>query len=115
MRGFEPNSLGGFYTPDEGSNRPRGGDARAITTAELVFPMPLIEDSSNIRLSWFVDGGNIYANLDDVDPSAFRIATGLGFSWITPVGPLAFSFSRPIKTEKGDKTQSFQFSLGVPF
>lgn len=115
VRGFEPNSLGGFYTPDEGSNRPRGGDARAITTAELVFPMPLIEDSSNIRLSWFVDGGNIYANLDDVDPSAFRIATGLGFSWITPVGPLAFSFSRPIKTEKGDKTQSFQFSLGVPF
>jgi outer membrane protein insertion porin family len=115
VRGFEPNSLGGFYQPEEGSTRPRGGDARAITTAELVFPMPLIEDSSNIRLSWFVDGGNIYSTLDDVDPSDFRIATGLGFSWITPVGPLAFSFSRAIKSEKEDKLQSFQFSLGVPF
>lgn len=115
VRGFEPNSLGGFYRPDEGSTRPRGGDARAITTAELVFPMPLIEDSSNIRLSWFVDGGNIYSTLNDVEPGEFRIATGLGFSWITPVGPLAFSFSRALKSEKEDKLQSFQFSLGVPF
>jgi len=115
VRGFEPNSLGGFYTPAEGSNRPRGGDARAVTSAELVFPMPLVEDSSNIRLSWFVDAGNIYSSLDDLDPSEFRVATGLGFSWITPVGPLAFSISKPLKSESEDKLQSFQFSLGMPF
>ena len=112
VRGFDPNSLGGYY---EDINRPRGGDARVLTSAEIVFPMPLIEDSSNLRLSLFFDAGNIFETLEDVETSEFRSATGLAFAWITPVGPLAFSFSKPVHYKKDDKLQSFQFSLGVPF
>lgn len=116
VRGFEPNSLGEHYDLTlDGSNRPKGGDARTLFSAELVFPMPLIEDSSNLRLSWFFDAGNIFSELDAFDSAQLRSATGLAFSWLTPVGPLAFSFSKPIHYEAGDKLQSFQFSLGVPF
>ncbi|WP_044411286.1 outer membrane protein assembly factor BamA [Thiomicrospira microaerophila] len=112
VRGFDPNSLGGYYTD---VNRPRGADVRTLTGAEIVFPMPLIEDSSNLRLSLFFDAGYVFDELKDVSVSDFRSATGLAFSWLTPVGPLAFSFSRPVHYEKGDRLQSFQFSLGMPF
>lgn len=112
VRGFEPNSLGGYYAD---VNRPKGGDIRTLTSAEIVFPMPLIEDSSNLRLSWFFDAGNVFVAPEDVKLSEFRSATGLAFAWITPVGPLAFSFSKPIHYEDDDELQSFQFSLGVPF
>lgn len=112
VRGFDPNSLGGYYTD---VNRPRGGDTRVLTTAEIVFPMPLVEDSSNLRLSLFFDAGNVFDELGDIETSEFRSATGLAFSWLTPVGPLAFSFSRPVHYQTGDRLQSFQFSLGMPF
>ena len=112
VRGFDPNSLGEY---DPKINRPSGADVRTLTGAEIVFPMPLIEDSSNLRLSLFFDAGYIFDELKDVSTSDFRSATGLAFSWITPVGPLAFSFSRPVHYEKGDRLQSFQFSLGMPF
>lgn len=112
VRGFEPNSLGGYY---QDVDRPKGGDIRTLTGAEVVFPMPFIEDSSNLRLSLFFDAGNVFARPEDVELSEFRTSTGFAFSWITPVGPLAFSFAKPVKYEKDDKLQSFQFSLGVPF
>lgn len=116
VRGFEPNSLGDYYDLTlDGSNRPKGGDARTLFSTELVFPMPLIEDSSNLRLSWFFDAGNIFSAIDEFESAQLRSATGLAFSWLTPVGPLAFSFSKPIHYKKEDQLQSFQFSLGVPF
>lgn len=111
LRGFDPNSLGGYNEV----NRPKGADVRTLTGAEIVFPMPLIEDSSNLRLSLFFDAGYIFDGLDQVSVAEFRSATGLAFSWLTPVGPLAFSFSRPVHYESSDRLQSFQFSLGMPF
>ncbi|WP_232023368.1 outer membrane protein assembly factor BamA [Thiomicrorhabdus aquaedulcis] len=114
VRGFEPNSLGDLYDlTANGSDRPRGGSTRVISTAALVFPMPLIEDSSNLRLSVFFDAGNVFNTFDQIDLGELRSSVGLGFSWITPVGPLSFSFAQPVAYEKSDDTQTFQFNLGM--
>lgn len=116
VRGFEPNSLGGYYNyATEGSDRPKGGDVKIATTAALLLPVPFIEDSSNIRISLFVDAGNVYTGINNIEVDELRSAAGIGFSWITPVGPLSFSFSQPIKYTSSDETQSFQFSLGAGF
>ena len=116
VRGFEPNSLGGNYNlVDDGSDRPKGGDFKIATTAAILLPVPFIEDSSNIRISLFVDAGNIFSGLDNVELGELRSAAGVGVSWITPVGPLSFSFAQPIGYTSTDKTQSFQFSLGAGF
>lgn len=114
VRGYEPNSLGGYYQNSR-YKRAKGGDVKALTNAELIFPMPLIKDSSNLRLSLFVDSGYIFDELDDIKFNEFRSSYGIGFAWITPVGPLAFSLARPLKYEKDDELQSFQFSLGTNF
>lgn len=116
VRGFEPNSLGANYVEaNDGSDRPIGGAVKIATTVALVLPIPFIEDSSNIRMSIFFDAGNVFTDLDTVKVGEFRSAVGLGFSWITPVGPLSFSFSRPVGYDSTDETQSFQFSLGAGF
>ncbi len=116
VRGFEPNSLGANYVKAiDGSDRPIGGAVKIATTAALVLPIPFIEDSSNIRMSFFFDAGNVFSDIDTVELGEFRSALGVGFSWITPVGPLAFSLARPVSYDELDETQSFQFSLGRGF
>ena len=116
VRGFEPNSIGPRYNiNDHGTDRPMGGAARLITTAALNLPIPFIEDSSNQRLSLFVDAGSVYDNVESINTSDIRASAGIGFSWITPVGPLTFSLAKAIKSQEEDRTQVFEFTLGTGF
>lgn len=116
VRGFEPNSLGRNYVESiDGTTRPVGGAVKIATTAAMVLPIPFIEDSSNMRMSLFFDAGNVFSDLDTVDVGEFRSAIGVGISWITPVGPLSFSFSRAVGYDSTDELQSFQFVLGTGF
>ncbi|MEA1988928.1 MAG: outer membrane protein assembly factor BamA [Pseudomonadota bacterium] len=117
VRGFEPNSLGPRYSlTDDGSDRPTGGSVKLTGTAAVVLPVPFIEDSSNARLSWFFDFGNVFSDFDAVELGELRTSTGLGVSWITPVGPLTFSIARPIAySDADDELQTFQFTLGGGF
>jgi len=43
-----------------------------------------------------------------------RYSSGLAFNWYSPVGPLSFSYAIPLNDKPGDRTESFQFTLGVP-
>src|SRR2546427_5708404 len=44
----------------------------------------------------------------------FRSAsTGLGISWISPLGPLRLAFAQPIRKQTGDKIQRLQFQIGT--
>lgn len=114
VRGYEPNSLGPRYdATTDGSSDPTGGSVRIISNAEIIFPMPFVEDSSNLRLSLFADAGNVFNGIDAVKLPEFRASTGFGIAWITPVGPLSFSFAKALNDVKGDDTQVFQFNLGV--
>ena len=115
VRGYEPNSLGENYDLEiDGSDRPIGGSTRVVTSAALVFPMPFIDDSSNIRFSMFFDAGNVFTKGTSVDLGELRTSVGIGLSWITPVGPLSFSLANPISYTEDDELQTFQFNLGVP-
>jgi outer membrane protein insertion porin family len=115
VRGYEPNSLGAHYdSVIDGSSRPIGGTSRVVSTFALVMPMPFIDDSSNMRISMFYDAGNVFADVNDIEVGELRTSAGIGVSWITPVGPLAFSFAQPLNYTKDDKLQSFQFNLGIP-
>nr|WP_223260851.1 outer membrane protein assembly factor BamA [Hydrogenovibrio crunogenus] len=115
VRGFEPNSLGPRYDATiDGSTDPIGGSLRIVTNAEVTFPMPFVEDSGNLRLSLFVDAGNVFSDASAVKLPEFRSAAGLGVAWITPVGPLAFSLAKALNYQDTDRTQVFQFNLGVP-
>lgn len=114
LRGYKSRSIGPIdkATPFD----PIGGSKRILTSLEYFFPAPgAAEGNNKLKLSLFVDGGMVYGPEEDVDLSTMRYTAGLSVSWFTAVGPLRLSFSTPLNEEPGDDTESFQFSIGVPF
>ncbi|VAW74445.1 Outer membrane protein assembly factor YaeT [hydrothermal vent metagenome] len=111
VRGFDDNSLG----PRDSNDRPIGGAFKVLTSLELIFPPPFATNSKALRVSAFVDAGNVYGDVDDYDSGTLRVSGGLSLIWISPVGPIRLSFAAPIKEFQGDRTQVVQFSLGNAF
>jgi len=111
VRGYESNSLG----PRDSSNNVLGGNKRVITNAELMMPFPGMGKEKSVRLSAFLDGGAVYGSGDLPGSAGMRFSTGLALTWLSPVGPLKFSYGMPIDRQPQDKVQRFQFTLGTIF
>lgn len=120
VRGYEANSLGPLATnaPNDSSDPdPFGGNLLTEGSIELIFPTPFAGDSRSMRTLFFIDGGQVFDADRGYDPDLgeLRFSAGVGFQWITAVGPLAFSLAKPLNDKPGDDTQVFQFSLGQSF
>ncbi|HHF7115558.1 TPA: outer membrane protein assembly factor BamA [Haemophilus influenzae] len=111
-----------------------GGNAIATASAELIVPTPFVSDKSQntVRTSLFVDAAsvwntkwksdknglesNVLKDLPDYGKSSrIRASTGVGFQWQSPIGPLVFSYAKPIKKYENDDVEQFQFSIGGSF
>lgn len=114
VRGYKSRSLGPRDSKEPFD--PIGGDRRVLANMELLFPLPgaTQQDAKSMRLSWFVDGGQVYGPGQTLDLGELRYSTGLAFNWLSPVGPLAFSYAFPLNEKPGDQVERFQFTLGVP-
>jgi outer membrane protein insertion porin family len=113
VRGFESSSLG---PRDSGvNNDPIGGSARLIGNAELQFPFPGAGNDRTLRWFTFFDAGNVFDEGQKIRVADLRYSTGLGLSWISPVGPLKLSYGKALNAKAEDKKQSFQFQLGTGF
>lgn len=120
VRGFEANSLGNrvdtnkTWTDDDD---PFGGNVLTEGSLELIVPTPFAGDTRSMRTAFFLDAGQVFDTARGFDPEfgEIRASVGVGFQWITVVGPLAFSLAKPITDKSGDETQVFQFSLGQSF
>ena len=42
-------------------------------------------------------------------------AVVVGIDWLTPVGPLTFTFAHPVTKEPTDIEQTFRFNIGTSF
>ena len=129
VRGYESNSLGPRdIDPDTGERTGLaiGGNMRVTAGADYIFPIPFMEKPpSSLRLSAFLDIGNVF--LDGVptfdaaeDETGFQIdqlrsSVGLSLVWVSPIGPLRFSYARTINDVPGDDLRAFQFSIGSFF
>ncbi|PID49545.1 MAG: outer membrane protein assembly factor BamA [Proteobacteria bacterium] len=111
VRGFDSNSLG----PRDSKGDPKGGDLLVTTTAEVLFPMPLATDVKSVKMSAFVDAGNVFDSTDAFDSGELRYSAGLGVVWLSPLGPLEVSYAKALNTKENDKEQTFQFSIGASF
>lgn len=120
VRGYQGNSLGRRATNNENDFSdpdPFGGNLLTEGSLELIVPTPFAGDTRSMRTSFFVDAGQVFDPERGFDPNLdeVRLSAGIGFQWITAVGPLAFSLAKPLNDEPGDDTQVFQFSLGQTF
>jgi len=112
LRGFEAGKIGPIDNNDY-----VGGNY--ISTANFNAKLPEILPSfQNTDLSFFIDVANVWGVDYDssVDEnSLIRSATGLAIDIFTPIGPLNFSFSKPITKKSSDTTENFRFNLGTTF
>jgi outer membrane protein insertion porin family len=114
VRGYKASSLGPITRDaSTGTDYRIGGNRRVIGNAELLWGIPGMEKS--FRMGWFFDAGQVYGNDAAQSSSGLRYSTGISASWISPIGPLKFSFGRPLKKQESDKTESFQFQMGTTF
>ena len=112
LRGFEKGKIG----PVDNSDYVGGNYVSAINFSTSL--PTLLSTVENVDFSYFIDIANVWGvDYDDSinDSNAFRSSTGLGLDWLTPVGPLSFSFTKPITKKATDKTESFRFNLGTTF
>ena len=112
VRGYKASSLGP-YEINDGDEERLGGNRRVVANAELLWALPGMEKS--FRIGMFFDAGQVYAKGEKLDLGDLRYSTGISAAWISPIGPLKFSYGVPLNKEDGDKTESFQFQLGTTF
>ncbi len=111
VRGFEANTLG----PRDSNGDPMGGDLKMVGNAEIILPVPFAPNTRSVRLTSFVDIGNVYGPNQDFDVGDLRSAVGVSAVWLSPLGAMTVSIAAPLKKESTDDTQSFQFTFGTSF
>ena len=141
VRGYESGTLGPKVYDEYGEKISYGGNKKANVSAELLFPMPGIKDARTVRLSLFADAGSVWDGKTYTDRSSnnyynggaaqnvyglgsshkstfkeeLRASAGAAVTWLSPLGPMKFSYAYPFKKKEGDEIQRFQFQLGTTF
>ena len=144
VRGYESGSLGPKFKTKytdgtlSSSVSSYGGNYKAYAGAELLFPLPGIKDQRTVRLSLFADAGSVWdgrtynsAPYSSSNPNGtngayagehkstfsneLRYSAGAAVTWLSPLGPMKFSYAYPIKKKPEDQIQRFQFQLGTTF
>ncbi len=111
LRGFESGKIG----PKDGSQFIGGNYGTAVN---LSVNLPnIISEYENLDLSVFIDAANLWhVDYDQsLDVDSLRSSTGISANWFTPVGPLSFSYSIPLKSESSDIEEKFRFQIGTSF
>ena len=68
-----------------------------------------------MRMSLFFDTGSVFADINAYDGNELRQSAGVSLLWLSPLGPLSFSYAEPLNDQPGDRTENFQFTLGTFF
>lgn len=118
IRGFKYNGIG----PRDGANAEAvGGNYFAVARFEADFPLGLPEEYG-LTGGVFLDVGSVWGVQNSVasgtlvgEKFAPRAAVGLSVLWGSPIGPLRFNFSKALKKESFDQTQSFDLSISTRF
>ena len=112
LRGFEKGKVG----PIENSDYVGGN---YVSTLNLSTNLPRIFTTlENLDFSYFIDVANVWgvdydSSIDD--SNTIRSSTGIAIEFLSPVGPLSFSFTQPLTKHSTDKTETFRFNLGTTF
>tara|TARA_B100000575_G_scaffold77665_1_gene60803 strand:+ start:2487 stop:4733 length:2247 start_codon:yes stop_codon:yes gene_type:complete len=111
LRGFESGKIG----PKDGSDY-IGGNYVSSINATTTLPI-LMENVQSVDIVMFADAANIWGvdYNSSLDNSGIRSSIGIGLDWLTPVGPLTFSFAQPISKEPSDIEETFRFNIGTSF
>ena len=110
VRGFREQMLGPVGRDETGELRPLGGKALFLANAEV--RIPLVWLLSGVM---FVDMGNVWAELSDVQWKDVRVSTGGGLAVMTPIGPIRVDVGFKLNRKPGEGAYEVHMGLGYAF
>ena len=111
VRGFGNKTLGPLYP----NGKAKGGEISILGSANLITPAFFFDDNEKMRMSVFIDAGNIYEKSSNIKLGDIRMSSGFAFAYLSPIGSIGAFISTPIIKKDGDTIESFGFSLGSGF
>ncbi|WP_353684783.1 outer membrane protein assembly factor BamA [Thermodesulfovibrio sp. 3907-1M] len=105
VRGYAQNTLG----PKQ-DNQPTGGNAFLMGNIEFRTYL-----GKNFSIVNFLDFGNVWKRVGDVDVSNLKYTTGAGLRYKTPVGPLRIDYGYKLNRKAGESHGEIHFSIGHAF
>jgi len=111
------NSIRGFETSHVSPKDPLtgdriGGDKMWYTNIEVIFPL---FEEMGLKGVVFTDFGNVYGVDDDWDFGSIKKSAGVGFRWLSPVGPLRLEWGYNLDPEEDEDKSVWDFSIGGAF
>ncbi|MFZ5451955.1 MAG: autotransporter assembly complex protein TamA [Thermodesulfobacteriota bacterium] len=107
VRGYRLYYLG----PRDIAGDPIGGDALMEGSGELRFPI-----YKELRGVAFLDFGNVYPKIHNLDPGQFKYAAGAGLRYRTPIGPVGIDLAFPLNPiDPGSDKFQIHFTIGQAF
>ena len=97
VRGYHEQMLGPAFSYDANGKikQAAGGKALFLANAELRIPLFWF-----VVLETFIDSGNVWAELRDVNPLQIKVTGGFGLAFITPLGPIRIDYGHLITKDK---------------
>ena len=117
VRGFLLDQLGVRHTPADPEHDTIdsrgfavGGNGLVILNAELRAPI-----AHGFGVVGFVDAGNVFAAVSEIDPGEFRSAVGSGVRYKSPFGPIRFDLGFKVHRQPGEALTAWFISFGQAF
>jgi outer membrane protein insertion porin family len=111
VRGFGNKTLGPLYP----NGKAKGGELSLLGSANIIAPAFFFDNNDKMRMSVFIDAGNIYEKSSNIKLGDIRMSAGFGFAYLSPIGSIGAFISTPILKKSGDVIEDFGFSLGTGF
>ncbi len=111
VRGFREQLLGPAARLNDQGEIESASGGKFITLANIEARVPLF------WLFWaevFVDAGQVWAEVADVDPADIRATAGAGLAIITPIGPVRIDYGHKLQKRPTDPAPD-AWHLGVYF
>ena len=113
IRGFDSGKISPLeLNKDQVTYSRIGGEKMWYSNVEWIFP---IVKEIGLKGLVFFDLGNVYTDSETWDVADLRYSTGLGFRWLSPMGPLRLEWGWNLDPEPGEKQGVWDFSIGGAF
>lgn len=109
VRGFDNGKIS---PKDPTTNERIGGEKMWYGNVEWIFP--LIKEAGLKGLVFF-DAGNVYEDSEEWDIGDLKKAVGLGFRWLSPMGPLRLEWGYNLDPDPDEDRGVWDFSIGGAF
>lgn len=106
IRGFNSGQI----SPLASNGDRVGGDRMWYANVEWIFPLV---KSAGLKGLIFFDVGNVYEDSWEIDD--VKTSVGLGFRWLSPMGPLRLEWGYNLAPKGDEEQSSWDFSIGGGF